>query len=66
MIDKGDTWHWDEVHSNNHDNQVVEFTLSAGEHTLEIARRDAGTLLDCILITDELDLDQKSLPHVIP
>ncbi len=66
VIDKGDNWHWDEVHSNDHGNQVVKFTLSAGEYTLEIARRDAGTLLDCILITDELDLDQKSLPHVIP
>ncbi len=66
VIDKGDNWHWDEVHSNSHGNQIVKFTLSAGEHTLEIARRDAGTLLDCILITDELDLDQKSLPHVIP
>ena len=65
-IDKGDTWHWDEVHSSSHGNRVVKFTLSAGEHTLEIARRDAYTLLDCIFITDELDLDQKSLPHVIP
>jgi hypothetical protein len=35
-------------------------------HTLEIARRDDATLLDAILITDELDLDQISLPHVIP
>ena len=66
VIDKGDNWHWDEVHSDSHNKQVVKFTLSAGTHTLEIARRDAGALLDCILITDELDLDQKSLPHVIP
>ena len=66
VIDKGNTWHWDEVHSNSHDDKVVKFTLSAGEHRLEIARRDDYTLLDCILITDELDLDQKSLPHVIP
>ncbi len=66
VIDKGDTWHWDEVHSDSHNKQVVKFTLSAGAHTLEIARRDAGTFVDCILITDELDLDQKSLPHVIP
>lgn len=66
VIDKGDNWHWDEVHSDSHNKEVVKFTLLAGQHTLEIARRDAGTLLDCILITDELDLDQKSLPHVIP
>ncbi|MGB2866201.1 MAG: hypothetical protein WBC05_22905, partial [Sedimentisphaerales bacterium] len=66
VIDPGDTWHWDEVHHNVAENLVVKYTLSAGEHTLEIARRDDHTLLDCILITDELDLDQKSLPHVIP
>jgi hypothetical protein len=66
VIDKGDNWHWDEVHSNSHGNEIVKFTLSAGEHTLEIARRDDATLLDAILITDELDLDQRSLPHVIP
>jgi hypothetical protein len=64
-IDKGDDWHWDEVHSSSSGNEV-KFTLSAGEHTLEIAYRDAATLLDCILITDELDLDQISLPHVVP
>jgi hypothetical protein len=66
VIDPGDTWHWDEVHRNAAENLVVKFTLSAGDHTLEIARRDDHTLLDCILITDELDLDQKSLPHVVP
>ena len=66
VIDPGNAWHWDEVHRNAAENLVVKFTLSAGEHTLEIARRDDHTLLDCILITDELDLDQKSLPHVIP
>ncbi len=66
VIDKGDNWHWDEVHSNSHGDEVVKFTLSAGEHSLEIARRDDATLLDAILITDELDLDQSSLPHVVP
>ncbi len=65
-IDKGDDWHWDEVHSNDHGNEIVKITLSAGEHTLEIAYRDAATLLDAILITDELGLDQISLPHVVP
>jgi len=30
-------------------------TLSAGEHTLEIAKREDGTLLDALVITDKLD-----------
>jgi len=54
-ISDGDEWHWDEVHSNDHSNQVVIITLPAGAHTLEIARREDGTLLDAILITDDVD-----------
>ncbi|MCH8218206.1 MAG: carbohydrate binding domain-containing protein [Planctomycetes bacterium] len=49
-ISDGATWHWDEVHSSDDGNSVVEFTLSAGTHTLEIARREDGTLLDAIAV----------------
>ncbi len=54
-IDDGDTWHWDEVHSDDHDEQVVLIKLPPGPHTLEIARREDGALLDAILITDAVD-----------
>ncbi|MHC4175523.1 MAG: discoidin domain-containing protein, partial [Planctomycetota bacterium] len=50
-ISDGAEWHWDEVHSNDHDNQVVKITLPAGPHTLEIARREEGALLDAIVIS---------------
>ena len=46
-MDNGNAWHWDE--------NVIEFTLSAGEHTLEIAKREDGTLLDAILFTNEVN-----------
>ena len=46
--------------------ELVVSDDGSADESLEIARRDDHTLLDCILITDELDLDQKSLPHVIP
>ena len=36
--------------------------LAAGKHTLEIAKCEDGTLLDAILITDDLALDQITLP----
>ena len=49
-IEDGGAWHWDEVHSSDDNNQVVEFTLSAGTHTLEIAHREDGTLLDAIVV----------------
>jgi hypothetical protein len=61
-MDAPSGWAWDEVHSNDHDNTVVNWTLAAGEHTLEIAKREDGTLLDAILITDDLALGQATLP----
>ncbi|UCC96813.1 MAG: discoidin domain-containing protein, partial [Phycisphaerales bacterium] len=50
-ISDGADWHWDDVHSNDHNNQVVSITVPAGPHTLEIARREDGTLLDAIVIS---------------
>jgi regulation of enolase protein 1 (concanavalin A-like superfamily) len=46
----GETWHWDEVHSSDDGNQVVEWTLAPGTHTLEIAYREAGAQVDAIVI----------------
>jgi len=50
QIEYGNTWHWDEVHSSDDNNRIVEFTLAAGTHTLEIARQEAGTLLDTVAL----------------
>ncbi len=49
-IAAGEAWHWDEVHSSDDANQVVEWTLAAGTHTLEIAYREAGAQVDVIVI----------------
>ncbi|MCH8218438.1 MAG: hypothetical protein IH892_16895, partial [Planctomycetes bacterium] len=51
-IQPGDRWHWDEVHSWEPDEsfQLVDFTLSAGTHTLEVAQREDGALLDAIAV----------------
>ena len=46
----GDDWHWEPVHSNNDGNQVVQFTLTDGQHTLEIAPREDGTLVDAVAV----------------
>ncbi|MFB0525023.1 MAG: DUF4457 domain-containing protein [Phycisphaerae bacterium] len=56
-MDEGSTWHWDEIHNDQQDDNVVYFRLSAGQHTLEIAKREDGALLDSILITSEVGLD---------
>jgi hypothetical protein len=61
-LDAPSGWAWDEVHSNDHDNTVVNWTLTAEEHTLEIAKREDGTYLDAVLITNDLALDQTTLP----
>ncbi|MDN5203083.1 DUF1593 domain-containing protein [Fulvivirgaceae bacterium BMA10] len=51
-INHNTSWHWDEVHDNDNSNQVVNFNLSAGSHTLDIAYRDGGTKLDKIYVTN--------------
>jgi hypothetical protein len=33
----------------------MNYTLPAGAHTLEIAKREDGVLLDAILITNDVD-----------
>ena len=50
-ISDGAEWHWDEVHSSDHGDAVTNWTLPAGVHTLEITRREDGTLLDVIVIS---------------
>jgi len=50
-ISAGDDWHWDEVHSSDHDLEVVTITVPAGQQMLEIAYREDGTLLDLIVIS---------------
>ena len=54
-MDDGDTWHWDEIHNDQQDDNIVYFTLEAGQHTLEVAKREDGTILDAVLITDDVD-----------
>jgi hypothetical protein len=47
----GSDWHWDVVHSSEDGNKEVEWTMSAGTYTLNIAYREEGALLDAIVIT---------------
>jgi hypothetical protein len=54
-MDAPDGWAWDEVHSDDHSQAVVNWTLPAGPHTIEIGKREDGVLLDAILITDDVD-----------
>jgi hypothetical protein len=53
---------WDEVHSSDHSAEVVNWTLAAGNYTLEIAKREDGASIDAILITTDLALDPATLP----
>ena len=46
-----DNWYWHDVFSGDHDEETANWTLAAGTHTLEIARREDGALLDVIVIS---------------
>jgi hypothetical protein len=50
-------WSWVHVQSMDDGNTKVEFTMSAGDYTVEIAYREDGALLDAIYMTDDLDFD---------
>ncbi len=54
-IASGSSWHWDEVHNADNSNQVVNYNLSSGSHTLTVAYREDGTELDKIYITNSGD-----------
>jgi hypothetical protein len=54
-LDAPDGWAWVEATSDDHGDAVVNWTLPAGTHTLEIAKREDGVLLDAILITSEVE-----------
>ena len=53
----GCEWHWDEVHDNRHDNQMMEFDLAAGSHQLIVTYFVDQTRLDKLLITNDLDFE---------
>ncbi len=61
-IAKGSIWQWDEVHDADNGKQVVTFNLSAGNHTLDIAFREDGTLLDKLFITNNNSTPSNGTP----
>ncbi|MHC4580671.1 MAG: LamG domain-containing protein, partial [Planctomycetota bacterium] len=64
-IKGSDVWVWDEVHSNDHDNATVIWTLPAGQNAVEIAIREDGTKLDGFVITNKLDVNEDTMPSEI-
>jgi hypothetical protein len=46
-----DNWFWYDVFSGDHGQAVANWTLPAGQYTLEIARREDAALLDAIVIS---------------
>jgi hypothetical protein len=56
----GNAWAWDELNSDANSDVTMQFTMSAGTHTLQIGYRER-TLLDLLVITDDLGLTVASL-----
>ncbi|MBL7113466.1 MAG: PKD domain-containing protein [Bacteroidales bacterium] len=54
-IEVGCKWHWDEVHDNLRNNQVVIYDLEAGMHTLVLTYGMDQTRLDKWLVTNDLE-----------
>jgi hypothetical protein len=62
----GNVWHWDTVHDADSGNAIVEFALADGQHHLEISYRETNCLVDAVLITNNPELDDATLPDEIP
>ena len=62
----GNVWHWVTVHDSDNGKAIVEFTLADGQHVLEISYRETNCLIDAVLITNNPELDDTTLPDVIP
>ncbi|MHC4508892.1 MAG: LamG-like jellyroll fold domain-containing protein [Planctomycetota bacterium] len=50
-LEEGEDWRWSGIHSIDDGGAVVNFTLGAGQHNLEVAYREDGLLIDAFLIT---------------
>jgi hypothetical protein len=50
-VEEGEDWHWSDIHSIDDGGAVVNFTLAAGQHNLEVAYREDGLLIDAFLVT---------------
>ena len=60
-------WHWVRVHSDDAPgNAVVNITLTAGSHKMLWLHRENENFLDCILITNNLELTSADLPDAVP
>ncbi len=55
-IPLGASWHWDDVHNAAASNAVVNYSLTAGSHTVTFAYREDGTKLDRIVVTNDPSL----------
>ena len=52
-VRQGKRWRWDEVHDSDYGEQLAQFELDAGPHTLEVAHREGGVRLDKLLVTND-------------
>ncbi len=51
-IPGGNSWHWDDVHDQANESEVMVYELDTGYHSLSICIREDGTLLDKVCITN--------------
>ncbi len=54
-ISRSSTWLWDSVHDSDDGGAVVDFVLSEGVHTLQIANRENGVSIDKLYVTADGD-----------
>lgn len=58
-VGRGGSWHWDDV--SDRGIGTITMNLSAGTHKIEVIRREDGTKIDKILLTNDMSLTPTGL-----
>ena len=68
QVANSQAWFWKQVghYAAYPGNDFIEFTMTPGTYTVEIAYREDGLWIDGFLITNDADVDTATLPDVIP
>jgi regulation of enolase protein 1 (concanavalin A-like superfamily) len=62
-LHNGGVWGWNDLHDSAAAGAVVQYTLTAGNHTLELAYREDGTKVDRLLVTNDLAANPNDAPE---
>jgi Bacterial Ig-like domain/Glucose / Sorbosone dehydrogenase len=62
-LNTGGSWSWNDTHDSPTGGASIQYNLTAGNHTLELAYREDGARIERLLITNDLALNPNDNPE---